>query len=200
MDSLLARTLSDTVIAVPPLAMSGPSALNPLENARLLMHLMHLYDGGVRAAIYGGNANLYNMPLGVFEEMLSMLRTITPEGLSIIPSVGPDYGRLVAGSNDLRRPLYARDVAAGHNREHERGSRSGPRGFRTADGLPDLLYLKSELFIDLSTIARLWKSGTVVAVKYAVEREDVAHDPFLEQLLEVVDPRFVVSGFASRLA
>ena len=67
---------------------------------------------------------------------------------------------------------------------------------RVADtaGIPLTLYIKSERYIDVDTLARLIDSGTLIAVTYAIVREDPSNDPYLRRLLQSVSASRVVSG------
>jgi hypothetical protein len=76
------------VFAVPPLARSSDASrsLDFELNDRIVRHI---FGGGISRLIYGGNAFLYHLPLGEYEQLLDWLNRI--DGW-VIPSVGPDYG------------------------------------------------------------------------------------------------------------
>jgi dihydrodipicolinate synthase/N-acetylneuraminate lyase len=86
------------------------------------------------------------------------------------------------------------------------GLEVGLREVADAAGLPLVLYLKSEDGFGadqergLDAVGRLCADGVCVAVKYAVVREDPAHDPYLDGLLRRVDRALVVSGMGERPA
>ena len=85
--------LQRSVIAVPPLARTSDLELDGEANRRLLSYLR---EGGVSTAMYGGNANLYNISLRQYEELLDRLPEWAPEDMWLIPSVGPSFGRMLA--------------------------------------------------------------------------------------------------------
>ena len=66
--------------------------------------------------------------------------------------------------------------------------------------MPFTLYIKSEDYVDVDTLARLVDDGTLLAVKYAIPRADPADDPYLRRLLQSVKPSRVVSGMGERPA
>ncbi len=45
--------------------------------------------------LYGGNANFYNIGLHEYASMLDALTELAAPGTWVIPSVGPDYGKLL---------------------------------------------------------------------------------------------------------
>ena len=54
----------------PPLARRADHSLNAAENTRLIRHIE---GGGIRTLLYGGNANLYHVGLGEYEQILGFL-------------------------------------------------------------------------------------------------------------------------------
>ena len=79
-------------LAVPPLARNADLSLNAVENARLIRHLE---QGGIRFLMYGGNANFYQAQLSEYEALLRMLDELSSERTWVIPSVGPDFGKMM---------------------------------------------------------------------------------------------------------
>jgi dihydrodipicolinate synthase/N-acetylneuraminate lyase len=67
-------------------------------------------------------------------------------------------------------------------------------------GIPLTLYIKSEDYVDVDTLARLVDRGTLIAVKYAIVRDNPADDPYLRRLLENVSASRVISGMGERPA
>ncbi len=67
-------------------------------------------------------------------------------------------------------------------------------------GIPLTLYVKSESYLDVDTLARLVDRGTLIAVKYAIVRDDPSRDPYLRRLLQSVDAARVISGMGERPA
>src|SRR3546814_16364501 len=58
--------------------------------------------GGVRSLMYGGNANFYNLPISEYAEVLEFLCSAVGPDTWLIPSFGPDYGRLIDQAKILR--------------------------------------------------------------------------------------------------
>ena len=87
--SVLDRSqISKTVIAVPPLCRDELGIISSEQNNKLFSHI---YDGGVRAFLYGGNANLYHIRPSEYEGLLEILCE-APDDAIMIPSVGPAFG------------------------------------------------------------------------------------------------------------
>ena len=86
-----AAELSGTLMSVPPLARNLDLSLNEAANRRLLAHLE---AAGITNHLYGGNANFYGLSLRQYEEALDMLADVGGEASWIIPSIGPDYGKI----------------------------------------------------------------------------------------------------------
>jgi dihydrodipicolinate synthase/N-acetylneuraminate lyase len=62
------------------------------------------------------------------------------------------------------------------------------------------MYIKADNYIEPATVATLANDGLVSAVKYGTVRSNPSHDPYLRALLDVVDPKLVVSGIGERPA
>jgi dihydrodipicolinate synthase/N-acetylneuraminate lyase len=194
------------VFAVPPLARKPGTAraIDFEQNSRIVHSIA---NGGVTRFIYGGNAFLYHLPLGEYEQLLEWQTEVQRDGLWLIPSAGPSYGRLIDQANLLRRFAFPcvmtlpcadpRDAA---------GLERGLREFAEAADVRLMLYLKEEtnmgadLMAGLDVVARLVDAGICVAIKYAVVRTDPAHDPYLEELIKRVDRSKVISGIGERPA
>ena len=86
------------------------------------------------------------------------------------------------------------------------GLERGVRELAASAGIPLILYLKDEDGFGrdrpagLDAIARLVDDGLVVAIKYAVVRQDPGVDSYLDGLLARVDRARVVSGMGERPA
>ncbi len=86
------------------------------------------------------------------------------------------------------------------------GLERGLREFAEAAGVRLMLYLKEEtnmganLMAGLDTVAKLVDEGLCIAIKYAVVREDPKQDPYLDELINRVDRRKVISGIGERPA
>lgn len=190
--------LSGSVIAVPPLARKSDYSLDKEGNRRILNHLV---AGGVTTGLYGGNANLYNVGVREFGDLVEQLDEVAPAGSWIIPSVGPDYGKAEDQLDILKHsalptamllPLVFPSTSA--------GVATGVRRLAERFGRPLIAYIKDSKFITAVDLAGLVKDGAVCAIKYAIVRDDPTQDPYLDELLTHVDRKLVVSGMGERPA
>jgi len=190
--------LAASVISVPPLARHRDLTISNADNRALIQYLE---DGGVRTLLYGGNANLYNIGAGELPELLDMLEQEAGDDTWVIPSVGPDYGKLM----DQLAVLKARDFptvmilplafpATGE------GLATGIRRFAESLGKPVIVYIKNDGYLEPLQVAALADDGLVAAIKYATVRKDPGEDPYLRKLIDVVDKRIIVSGIGERPA
>jgi dihydrodipicolinate synthase/N-acetylneuraminate lyase len=190
--------LSRSVIAVPPLARQADYQLDREQNRKILAHLR---AGGVMSVLYGGNANLYNMSVSEFARMLDLLEEIAPPDMWIIPSVGPDFGKATDQIDILRErrfptamvlplsfPADSAGVAAGIGRLAERFGR------------PVTAYIKSADYIRPRDLAAVVADGAICSIKYALVRGNPDDDPYLAELVQLVDTRLIVSGIGERPA
>jgi dihydrodipicolinate synthase/N-acetylneuraminate lyase len=194
------------VFAVPPLARTPGKAraLDFEENSRIIRYIA---KGGISRFIYGGNAFLYHLTLEEYEQLLAWQAGIKEDGLWVIPSAGPSYGRLMDQAKLLRRFAVpcVMTLPCGDPRDAA-GLEQGLREFAQTAGIRLMLYLKEEtnmgadLMAGLDTVARLVDEGICIAIKYAVVREDPAQDRYLDQLLKRVDRHKVISGIGERPA
>ena len=65
-------------------------------------------------------------------------------------------------------------------------------------GKPIVVYIKYGDYLSVEGTKELVDSGIVSWIKYAIVREDPAVDPFLSRLVDVVDPRIIVSGIGEQ--
>ena len=190
--------LARSVIAVPPLARHRDLTISTADNRALIQYLE---EGGVRTLLYGGNANLYNIGAGELPELLDMLEQEAGDDTWVVPSVGPDYGKLM----DQLAVLKGRDFptvmilplafpATGD------GITTGIRRFAEALGKPVIVYIKADGYLEPTQVASLVDDGLVAGIKYATVRKDPREDSYLRALLEVVDRQLVVSGIGERPA
>ncbi|MGE0213992.1 MAG: dihydrodipicolinate synthase family protein [Parvibaculaceae bacterium] len=190
--------LQRSVLAVPPLARKVDLSLDRKANAALIRHIE---QGGVSTVMYGGNANFYNIGLYEYADVLDMLLEAASLDTWIIPSAGPDFGKMLDQATILRgQPFPTAMVLPASGNSTPEGVESGIAAFVERLGKPAIIYVKSEAYITPRAIARLSERGLVKAVKYAVVREDPVRDPFLRALLDLVDPALVISGIGERPA
>jgi dihydrodipicolinate synthase/N-acetylneuraminate lyase len=190
--------LRRSVIAVPPLARNADLSLNPQANAALLRHLEL---GGVRSVMYGGNANFYNVAVSEYARLVDFLAEQAGPDTWVLPSAGPDYGKLMDQAAILKSRAFPTAMLLPMSFPFtDAGLADGVRRFSDAISRPVVVYIKASDYIAPNTLARLVEEGRIVAVKYAVVREDPARDPYLSALLKEVDSRLVVSGIGERPA
>jgi dihydrodipicolinate synthase/N-acetylneuraminate lyase len=190
--------LGRSVIAVPPLARYSDLTLNEDANRQLISYLE---AGGVRTLMYGGNANFYNMPISEYAEVLDFLCSAVGPDTWMIPSFGPDYGRLIDQARILRGSRVPTAMALPQTfPATPEGVEVGLRRAAVTMGKPIILYIKAENYIAPEAAARLVGEGLVCMIKYGAVRDDPADDPYLKRLLDHVDPKLVVSGIGERPA
>ncbi len=193
-----AADLARSVIAVPPLARSGDLTLNPEANVSLIRHME---AGGVSTMMYGGNANFYNIGMYEYAAVLDFLAQTVAADTWLIPSAGPDFGKLMDQARVLRTRAFPTAMVLPLTfPATPEGSEKAIRLFAESYGRPVIVYVKAENYLLPVHIKRLVDAGLVAAIKYAVVREDPATDPFLAELLDKVDAKLVVSGIGERPA
>ncbi|NML34643.1 dihydrodipicolinate synthase family protein [Paraburkholderia antibiotica] len=187
-----------SVMAVPPLARRADYTLEPTQNLALIRHIE---AGGVRTLLYGGNANLYHVAVSEYRELLDMLADAASPATRVIPALGPDYGKMLDQARILAQTRYrtAMVLPLGGFTTSD-GIEAGLARIADIAGMPLTLYIKSENYLDVDALARLIDRGTLCAIKYAIARDDPAHDPYLRRLLQSVPATKVVSGMGERPA
>ena len=190
--------LNSSVIAVPPLARDSDLKINSVENAQIIRHIE---SGGVSTLLYGGNANFYHIALSEYAAALGMLVSESAEDTLIVPSVGPAYGTMMdqaAVLDDFDFPTVM--VLPMQGLTTDAGVAAGFRKFVEAHGKPAVLYIKFEGYLESETVAQLVDEGLVSWIKYAIVRKDPANDNYLSRLVDLVDPRLIVSGIGEQPA
>jgi dihydrodipicolinate synthase/N-acetylneuraminate lyase len=196
--AVTAADLARSVLAVPPLARNGDLTLNVEANRTLIRHLE---GGGVTTLMYGGNANFYNIGLYEYGAVLDFLEQTAASETWVIPSAGPDFGKLMDQARVLRTRSFPTAMVLPQTfPATPDGSERAIRLFAESYGRPVIVYLKAENFLTPVHVARLANAGLVAAIKYAVVRNDPADDAFLSELLDRVDAKLVVSGIGERPA
>ncbi|MEI2415596.1 dihydrodipicolinate synthase family protein [Orrella sp. JC864] len=193
-----AADVAASVLAVPPLARHADLSLNVAANQALIAHMQ---AGGIKTLIYGGNANFYHVGMGEYAAILDMLAQCAGADTWMVPSAGPDYGKLMDQAAVLRdygfptvMVMPYRGVASAD------GIATGVRRFAERLGKPVLLYIKDEDYLPVETVGAMMDEGCVGLVKYAVIRQQPAQDEYLRALAARVDPRLIVSGIGERPA
>jgi dihydrodipicolinate synthase/N-acetylneuraminate lyase len=190
--------LSGSVLAVPPLARNADLSLNRAANGALIKHIE---GGGITTLLYGGNANFYHVGVSEYPALLDLLAESAAPGTWVIPSVGPDFGRMLDQAAVLRtRSFPTAMVLPATFPSTVAGAENGLRRFADAFGKPIIVYIKAEGYLTPESVKRLVDAGVVAGVKYAIVREDPLKDQFLSKLVELVDRRYIVSGIGERPA
>ncbi|EWM52078.1 dihydrodipicolinate synthetase domain protein [Bordetella holmesii CDC-H635-BH] len=156
---------------------------------------------GVRNVMYGGNANFYNIEVSEYAAVVDALAAAAGAQTWVLPSVGPDYGKLMDQAAILRTRDFPTAMLLPMAFPYtDAGLADGVRRFTDRLGRPAVLYIKAANYLAPATLAQLIEEGRIVAVKYAVVRADPAQDDYLAALLQEVDAQHVVSGIGERPA
>ncbi|SFZ85668.1 Dihydrodipicolinate synthase/N-acetylneuraminate lyase [Devosia enhydra] len=190
--ALTPSDFATSVVAVPPIALKPDLTLNLEANAALVRHIG---AGGVTILLYGGNANLYNFPLGAYGEVLEMLKGFDGPTSRVITSIGPDFGKMLDQAPLIERSglknimlLPMAFPADSH------GVGDGVRRIAARLGFGVVLYLKRDMYVRPETLAKLVDEGAVSFVKYAVDRADPAVDAYLDAVIAAIGPERLASG------
>jgi 4-hydroxy-tetrahydrodipicolinate synthase len=190
--------LAASVLSVPPLPRQADGAISRQETVRLQAYLRR---GGVSTFMYGGNANLYNMAPSEFFKFIELVQEIALASDWIIPSVGSDFGKAQDQLAFLRDHDFPTAMVLPHRfPATPQGVATGLRKLADTFGRPLIAYVKDDGYIEASDLGRLLADGAICAVKYAIVRPDPTADPFLKQILAVVDDKRIISGIGERPA
>lgn len=182
--------LTESVIAVPPFAHEG----NAEESNHALIR--HIEAGGVSTLLYGGNANVQNWPVSRFGEWLDTLAKLVADDTWLIPSVGPDGGKITDQATLLaQRNFPAAMLLPFTGPKTDAGLARSVRDFVQASGTQAILYMKSDGYLSHKVIESLVADGSLFSVKYAIPRENTAVDPVLDDLIAAIGKERIVSGF-----
>lgn len=191
-------SISQSVIAVPPLARKEDYSLNPAENRTMIRYLE---SAGIKTILYGGNANFYHVRISEYADLLAMLCSSADEDTWIIPSVGPSYGAMMDQADIVRQCDFPTVMVLPHRElATPAGIRTAVRQFVDIAGVPIVLYIKHEGWIDVASVKALVDDGLVSMIKYAIVLPDPANDEYLRELVSEVDPALIVSGIGEQPA
>src|SRR5512147_2990059 len=190
--------LARSVIAVPPLARRADFSLDREANRAIVRHLE---DGGVRSLMYGGNANFYHLGVSDYGRTVDMLADLVGADTWLLPSAGPDFGKLIDQAAILRtRAVPTAMLLPMTFPFTDAGLADGVRRFTDALGKPAVVYIKADPYLKPATLGALHREGRLVAIKYAVVRQDPARDAYLDAILKELPREVVVSGIGERPA
>ncbi len=196
--TLAPSRLISSVLAVPPLCRGADYSLNEPENIKLIRHIE---SGGINTLLYGGNANFYHIALSEYDRVLGFLSRAAGPDTLVIPSAGPAFGLSIDQAKILRNHKFPTVMVlpqVGINTSA--GVAAGVRKFVEAAGLPALLYIKNDGYIEPEDVAPLARDGIISGIKYATVRPDTANDPYLRKLLDHVDRKLIISGIGEQPA
>lgn len=195
---ITASDLAASIIAVPPLCRAADLSLAADENRKLIRHLE---NGGVRTLLYGGNANLYNMAISEYPVLLDFLVEAAGEETLVIPSVGPFYGTMMDQAGIVKeRDFPAAMILPTLFPASVAGVQKAVRHFVERSGVRAVVYIKDAAYLMPEAVKELADDGLLAWIKYAIVREHPEDDPFLKALVDLVDPKLVVSGIGEQPA
>jgi dihydrodipicolinate synthase/N-acetylneuraminate lyase len=194
----LSERLTRSVLAVPPLCRTKEYALDETENTKLIRHIE---AGGIRTLLYGGNANFYHVSIAEYDQVLWYLSGAADPKTLIIPSAGPAFGTTLDQAKILRRHRFQTVmVLPQQGITTSDGVEEGIRRFVQAAGIPALLYIKHEGYIEPENAKRLADDNVISGIKYAIVRPDPGKDEYLQKLARLVDPKIIISGIGEQPA
>jgi dihydrodipicolinate synthase/N-acetylneuraminate lyase len=179
------------VFAVPPLARGEDGALSRAANQRMIRHIE---GGGLTMMMYGGNANFYHLAGRDYAETLEMLVELAGKDSWVIPSAGPDFGKLMEAAPILRELRFPSVMMLPAAPTTPSGVARGARLFAERLNRPVILYVKAPGYVDPGDAKRLIADGVVLFIKYGIIAPEAASDPYLARLVDAVGPGRIVSG------
>jgi dihydrodipicolinate synthase/N-acetylneuraminate lyase len=188
--------LARSVIAVPPMARDRDLKFQRGENEKIVRHIE---AGGVNILLYGGNANFYHTAPSEYEHILGELASIATPDTLVIPSAGPAYGVMMDQAEVIKGTRYPTVMVLPHQGlTTSEGVVRGLSRFAEKIGKPIVVYIKYGDYLSVEGTKELVDSGIVSWIKYAIVRDNPTDDPFLSRLVDVVDPRIIVSGIGEQ--
>lgn len=187
-----------SVVALPPLARTPNLGFDAAQNQRLVRSLE---AGGIRVLLYGANALLQHLRPSDYAPLLAMLEQIAGPETTVIPSIGPSHGLMMDQVDVLRGTSFPTvhilpptDAVTGSGYERAVGE------IATALGKPVVLSVTDPGVLTPPILRRLVLGGQVSFLLYQAVREEPANDPLLRELVDTIDPRYVVSGLGEQVA
>jgi dihydrodipicolinate synthase/N-acetylneuraminate lyase len=190
--------LAASVIAVPPLARDATLKVNLEQNRKIVKFIE---AGGVRTLLYGGNAVFYHIRPSEYARVLEMLVDVAGPQTLVIPAVGPTYGMMMDQAEMLQDFSFPTVMVLPQKEIVDaNGIAAGIRRFVDQFSKPVVLYLKHDQWLPASLVGKMYRSGIISWVKYAVVRDDPADDSYLREVLAEIPPEIVVSGIGEQPA
>jgi dihydrodipicolinate synthase/N-acetylneuraminate lyase len=133
--------------------------------------------------------------------LLAFLAKVAGSDTLVIPSVGPTFGLMMDQAKVVRRHQFPTVMVLPQvGITTSRGVAEGVRRFVQAAGVPALLYIKHDGYIEPEDVRRLADERLISGIKYATVRADPAKDDYLRRLVEMVDRRIIISGIGEQPA
>lgn len=196
--SITPARLAESVIAVPPLARNASHSIDTEQNRRLVQYIE---QGGVSTLLYGGNAIFYHIRLSEYSRILQMLTDVVADSTLVVPAVGPAFGTMMDQAEILQDFEFPTVMLLPQTEVTDSaGIASGVRKFAEAFGKPVVLYLKHDQWLPAETVGKMFRSGILSWIKYAVVKEDPSQDDYLREVLAEVPGEIVVSGIGEQPA
>ena len=190
--------LTESVLAVPPLARNPDLSLNEQENRKIIRRIE---AAGVRTLLYGGNANFYHVGLAEYDRILSFLAEAAGPDTLVIPSAGPAFGTMIDQAQVLRRHKFPTVMVLPQvGITTSEGVAAGIARFVQAAGVQALLYIKHDGYIEPRDVKRLADEKLISGIKYATVRDAPSDDDYLRRLVDLVDRRMIISGIGEQPA
>ncbi|MBL4918069.1 hypothetical protein [Szabonella alba] len=185
--------LARAVMAVPPFARDAAGDMSDAANGAIIRHLE---AGGVSTILYGGNALVHHWPMSRYADWLDRLTALVAPDTWLLPSVGPDGGKLADQAEILRTRDFpvALLLPMGPPLTRE-GMMTALRNFHAGSGVQLLIYIKTDGYIAAADLDTLCAEGVVFGVKYAVPRSDGARDAYLDAIIAAIGAERIISGF-----
>jgi len=191
--SVTPTDLARAVMAVPPFARDDAGDMSDAANGAIIRHLE---AGGVSTILYGGNALVHHWPMSRYADWLDRLAVLAAAETWLLPSVGPDGGKLA----DQAEVLKSRDfpvallLPMGPPLTRE-GVMTALRAFHATSGVQLLVYIKTDGYFPAEDLTTLCAEGVVFGVKYAVPRGGADRDAYLDAIIAAIGADRVISGF-----
>lgn len=151
--------------------------------------------------MYGGNANFFNVPVSEYARTLDFLESAAGRDTWLLPSAGPDYGKLVDQAAVLReRRFPTAMVLPAQSPSSDAGVARAIRRFAEILQRPVVVYVKADNQISVQSVGALVDDGVVCSVKYGTIRNDPSVDAYLRALVERIGTEILVSGIGERPA
>jgi dihydrodipicolinate synthase/N-acetylneuraminate lyase len=115
--------------------------------------------------------------------------------------VGPFYGNIIDQAAILKeRQFPAAMILPVTFPATPSGVQTAVRHFVERSHVKAVVYIKDPGYLTPKAVKELVDDGLVSWIKYAVVREDPMQDPYLEELVQQVDPNMIVSGIGEQPA